>query len=159
MRGRMFLRITLSFKSTFHLKTGKGNWRRFKMLKAINHITVNMTDKEKSFQFYGEILGLKKLNDVDMGDHCLYYYELPGDCRLELIEYKFKSSLRSGAHTDRGVYRHFALETDDLDALKDTFVQHSVKILEGPKPSDKLGVTFMLVEDPNGVEVEFVEKF
>lgn len=128
------------------------------MLKAIDHITVNMTDKDKSFQFYGRILGLRKLNEVDMGDHRLYYYELPGGCRLELIEYKFESTVRSGAPTDRGVYRHFALETDDIDGLKHIFTRNGVKILQGPEPSDKLGVRFMLIEEPNKVEIEFVEK-
>lgn len=128
------------------------------MLKAIDHITVNMADKEKSFWFYGTILGLEKLNDIDMGDHFLYYYKLPGNCRLELIEYVADNRVRSGVHTDRGVYRHFALETDDIDRLKEIFVQNKVMILEGPKPSRKLGVRFMLVEDPNKVEIEFVEK-
>lgn len=128
------------------------------MLKAIDHITVNMTDKEKSFWFYGGLLGLTKLNDIDMGDHFLYYFELPGGCRLELIEYECENPVRPGSHTDRGVYRHFALETDDIDGLRSIFARHGVKILEGPEPSGRLGVKFMLVEEPNGVEIEFVEK-
>lgn len=129
------------------------------MLRAINHITINMTNKENSFIFYGDVLGLEKLNDVDMGDHCLYYYKLPGGCRLELIEYKYENETFDGTHTDQGIYRHFALETDDIDELRKAFDRHNINILEGPKPSEKLGVRFMLIEEPNGVEMEFVQRF
>ena len=56
------------------------------MLKP-DHITINVKDMKKSEVFYGEILGLRKLDIVDMGDHRLHYYELSEGLLLELIEY------------------------------------------------------------------------
>ena len=47
-------------------------------VKEINHVTINMKDKEKSLDFYGRVLGLEKLHEVDMGDHYIRYFALPG---------------------------------------------------------------------------------
>ncbi|SHJ41764.1 VOC family protein [Hespellia stercorisuis] len=127
------------------------------MIKAMNHITINMKDKEKTFWFYGELLGLKKLHEVDMGDHYIYYYQLPSDIRLELIEYLYDTPSEHPQYTSRGIYRHVAFEVEDVQELKSTLVSNGIKILEGPNPSEKLGVHFMLIEDPNGVEMEFVQ--
>lgn len=127
------------------------------MVKAIDHITINMAEKEKTFWFYGEVLGLEKLNDVDMGDHHLYYYQLPGSTRLELTEFNYDTSIAKYEYTNRGMYRHFALKVDDIHALYERLTANGIKVHEGPDPSDKLGVYYMLVQDPNGVEVEFVE--
>lgn len=127
------------------------------MLQAIHHITINVLNKEKTFWFYGEVLGLEKLNEADMGDHYIYYYQLPGETKLELIEYKYETPVNGYEYTDRGVYRHFALRVDNIQALYEKLIENKVKVLEGPNPSEILGVHFMLVEDPNGVEVEFVQ--
>lgn len=127
------------------------------MLQAIDHITINMKEKEKAFWFYGEVLGLEKLNDVDMGDHHLYYYQLPGSTRLELTEFNYETSAAEYEYTSRGMYRHFALKVDDIYALYERLIANGIKVHEGPNPSDKLGVYYMLVQDPNGVEVEFVQ--
>ena len=52
-----------------------------------DHLAINIQDLEKSLHFYGEILELPKLPDVDMGDHHLYYFDLGNGLRLELIKY------------------------------------------------------------------------
>ncbi len=52
-----------------------------------DHITINVKNMKKSEEFYGDILGLKRLDIVDMGDHRLHYFELAENLMLELIEY------------------------------------------------------------------------
>lgn len=54
----------------------------------LDHITINVTDLEASRKFYGDVLGLKPLPTVDMGDHELWYFDLGGGVMLELILYK-----------------------------------------------------------------------
>lgn len=126
-------------------------------IEAIHHITINMTEKEKSFWFYGEVLGLKKLEEADMGDHYIYYYQLPGGCKLELIEYRYETETIKAEPVSRGIYRHFALKTDNIEEIYRKLSENEITILEGPKPNETLGVKFMLIQEPNGVEMEFVE--
>lgn len=129
------------------------------MILEINHLSINLLDKEASFHFYGDLLGLRRLNTVDLGNHCLYYYQLPAGSRLELIEYYFDTDFRTVCETDRGVIRHFAFEVDNLRALRDTLAAEKIRITEGPLRNEKLGCDYMLVRDPNGCELEFTQKF
>ena len=83
------------------------------MITGLDHITVNMADREASFRFYEEVLRLEKLYDVDMGDHRLTYFNLNGCTRLELIEYYNDSPAHTEPSDDKGIYRHMALTTAD----------------------------------------------
>lgn len=123
-----------------------------------DHITINITDLKKSEEFYGNILGLKKLDPVDMGDHRLYYYELSDELLLELIEYdEDHGELHPDVKT-RGIFRHLALQCDDVDELYKKLLQNNIKILSPPEDVPKLGFRNILVEDPNGVELEFLTR-
>ncbi|MCR5789133.1 MAG: VOC family protein [Lachnospiraceae bacterium] len=126
------------------------------MLKP-DHITINVRDIEKSIDFYGRILGLKRLESVDMGDHTLYYFELSEGLSLELIEYEDDlGELKPDVKT-RGIYRHLALRCEDVDSLYRHLTENGVKCLTEPSDVPKLHFRNILVEDPNGVELEFIE--
>ena len=57
------------------------------MITELNHLTINVVNLGKSNLFYADVLGLLPAGTIDMGDHTLTYYALPGGCRLELICY------------------------------------------------------------------------
>jgi lactoylglutathione lyase len=124
---------------------------------SLNHITINCTDKEAAFRFYEEILDLKRIEDVDMGDHVLYYYGLSGNVRLELIEYKDPQKKWETGNTDLGIYRHMAVEVDDLEALHERCKKAGIKINLAPKFIPEIKKTVMLIADPNGVEIETIQ--
>ena len=124
---------------------------------SVDHITINMRSPEKSFSFYEEVLGLNRDDVVDMGDHVLYLYQLPG-LKLELIEYKEPQRQIHAGNTDIGVYRHFALLTDDIDALYRRCLSAGFGINMAPAFVDKLSQTVMLIKDPNGVEIEIIQR-
>jgi lactoylglutathione lyase len=123
---------------------------------AIDHITVNCNDVEASRRFYETVLGLKRLNDVDMGDHILHYYELPG-ARLELIEYKEEQKNWKTGNTDTGIYRHFAVCVDDLEEVKKRCVEGNYGINLEPSYIPQIDKTVTLIVDPNGVEIEIIQ--
>jgi lactoylglutathione lyase len=127
-------------------------------LEKIDHITINLDDLSRSLEFYQDLLGLRRLDTVDMGDHVLHYFQLPGDCRLELIEYRPPARFGPSAVTDRGTYRHLALQVDDLDELQRRCVRFGATVKMPPMVIAKLGFRNMLVQDPNGVEIEFLER-
>lgn len=124
---------------------------------GVNHITINCTDKNAAFKFYEKLLGLKKIEDVDLGDHILHYFGLPNGVRLELIEYKEKQKKWETGNTDTGIYRHVAFEVDDLNELYKNCKDAGVKINLEPKYIPEIKKTVMLIVDPNGVEIETIQ--
>ena len=124
----------------------------------LDHITINVRDMEASERFYGEVLGLPKMENVDMGDHEIHYFQLDGPVRLELITYMDDfGELKANVKT-RGIYRHFAMETKDVDALYEKIKGAGYTCLTEPSDVEKLHFRGFLAEDPNGVEVEFLQR-
>jgi len=125
---------------------------------GINHITINVKDLEASKKFYHDILGLEQVGFINMGDHTLTYFGLPGNVRLELINYENKEPLKEHKETDIGTYRHFCLETDNLNELYETCKKNNVFVRNNPGYVEKLQYNTMLIVDPNGVEIEIFMK-
>ncbi|HEY5585924.1 MAG TPA: VOC family protein [Ruminiclostridium sp.] len=123
---------------------------------GIDHITINCCKLEASFQFYKEVLNLKYLNKVDLGDHVLHYFQMP-NVKLELIEYKNPQRILQTNNTDTGIYRHFALCVDDLEEVKERCLMGEYKINLEPTYIPEIDKTVMLIVDPNGVEIEVIQ--
>ena len=111
---------------------------------GLDHITVNVKNLEQSEKFYGDLLGLEKTGFIDMGDHTLTYFRLPREVRLELI--------------DTGIYRHFCLVTDQLAELHALCVKQGIFVRKSPSYVEKLQARTMLITDPNGVEIEIIQR-
>lgn len=126
------------------------------MVQSIDHITINVKNLEASRAFYGELLGLAELSKVDMGDHVLTYYALPGGVKLELISYMSDTGDCTASLLERGRFRHLALRVDDLETLAARLGDFGGRVLQPPRWVEQLGFTGMLAEDPNGCELEFL---
>lgn len=127
-------------------------------INAINHITVNVKDLEISKAFYSRIMGLTENGFIDMGDHTLTYYDLPGGVRLELIDYEKKVPALDHNVTDTGIYRHFCLEVSGLEEFNAFCRREQVNVTKEYGWVEKLGCYNVLILDPNGVEIELIEK-
>lgn len=125
---------------------------------AINHITINVCDLEKSKAFCTDVLRLPYAGFVDMGDHTLTYYQLTPDTRLELIHYLTEQNTASVTETTLGIYRHFCVETDDLEGFAADCRAAGVPIRKEPGWVENLQCSTMLIVDPNGVEIEIIQK-
>lgn len=129
-----------------------------RMLKGMDHFTINIKSRDESFWFYGDILGLEKMETIDLDTQVIHYYQLPGTCRLELIEYLEPGKTVQAESQDLGIYRHMAFLVDDLDIVLNKIRTEKIPIVEGPAISKKLGTRYILIEDPNHVEIEFVQR-
>ena len=127
------------------------------MITELNHLTINVVNLGKSNLFYADVLGLLPAGTIDMGDHTLTYYALPGGCRLELICYANPSGTMHPPSDTCGLYRHFCLRTTSLEELYTRCVQYGVKVTKKPSYVEKLGCSTLLIVDPNGVEIELIE--
>ena len=124
------------------------------MITGIHHITINVKNLTQTHRFYGELLGLTRLEDIDMGDHTL-----PGGAKLELICYRAVTPVCTAGLLERGRFRHLALQFDTVDALNsvvDRLPLYGGRVLQPPKWVEALQFTGMLAEDPNGCELEFL---
>lgn len=128
------------------------------MILGMNHITINVKNTEGSKQFYSDVLGLKLLEVVDMGDLEISYYGVPGECRIELIDYATNEPIAHVEQKALGCYRHMAMTVDHLDSYYNECIKRGIPILMEPCTMEKLHCKGMLIEDPNGVEVELVER-
>ena len=122
-----------------------------------DHITINVTDMKKSEDFYGRILGLKQLESVDMGDHELHYFEAENGTKVELISYTNDFGELHPASKTKGLFRHLAFSCENVDELYKRLVENGVKCLTEPDDVPKLKFRNILVQDPNGVELEFIQ--
>ncbi len=125
---------------------------------AVNHITVNVKDLEASRAFYGGVLGLPEAGFIHMGDHTLTYFTLTPETRLELICYLTAEKEARPKETDLGIYRHFCVETDDIEGVAAACRAAGVPVTKEPGRVEALGCSTMLIKDPNGVEIEIIQK-
>jgi len=126
------------------------------IITAVDHITINLSAIQESFEFYNTVLELENIKNVDMGDHVLHLYQLPG-AQLELIEYKNNQKVVQADNTDIGVYRHFALCTDDIKEIERRCEEMGYGINLPPAYISQIEKTVMLIKDPNGVEIEIIQ--
>ena len=124
---------------------------------GINHITINVVDLQKSKEFYETVFDLEPAGFVDMGDHTLTYYALPGNVRLELIEYVSPMDDMNVSELQTGTYRHLCLETDDLEELAGRCRKLGNTLTKEPSFVQKLDFRNILLKDPNGVEIEVIQ--
>jgi catechol 2,3-dioxygenase-like lactoylglutathione lyase family enzyme len=109
------------------------------MVTGINHVTLAISDVERSFRFYVDVLGLKPLARWSRGA-----YLLAGDLWLCL---SLDEKTRSSPHPD---YTHMAFSVADFDACAKRLADHEAPIwrvnqTEGPS------VYFL---DPDGHKLE-----
>ncbi len=123
----------------------------------INHITINVINLVQSKNFYEKALGLKSAGHIDMDDHKLIYYDLGKPCRLELIVYDEPEKVAEHSATCTGIYRHMALEVEDIQSFYVRLKSYKADIVLKPTWVEKLNATCMLVRDPNGVEIELMQ--
>jgi lactoylglutathione lyase len=124
---------------------------------AVDHITINCCNIKETFNFYENVLGLSRIDTIDMGDHVLHLYQLPG-AKLELIEYKNEQKLVNAGNTDVGVYRHFAIRVDDIEEVRKRCEKAGIGINLEPTAIQQFnGQVVMLIVDPNGVEIEIMQ--
>ena len=123
----------------------------------MDHITINVVDIDKTIWFYGELLGLKRLPDIELPEEILHYFELPGSIKLELTEFKFKNNTLNCKSSDKGIFRHLAFSCIDVYSVEKELTEAGYPFHVPVNFNSKLGFHGGLTKDPNGVELEFLQ--
>ena len=127
-------------------------------IRRIDHVSINVTDAARSYAFYRGVLGFNQLETVDCGKFDITYFELPGEARLELFDYRGKNA--AGARRDESEegLRHIAFEVQDVAEHERMLRAAGVPITLPTTQLPNLGVRVLLFADPDGVTLEFCER-
>jgi catechol 2,3-dioxygenase-like lactoylglutathione lyase family enzyme len=109
----------------------------------IDHVSVIITDVERSRRFYRDLLGLEEINRPRTFDFVVLWFEL-GNHQLHLL-LKDQPDTRSP--------RHFALRVGDAAEARRYFREHGVRTEETtPIP----GADRFFIYDPDGNRIEIM---
>ncbi|MFD2741339.1 VOC family protein [Sulfitobacter aestuarii] len=126
------------------------------MAKAI-HSMIRVLDEERSVAFYREAFGLEIADRLDFDDFTLVYLSnAESGFELELTVNKGRSepyALGDG-------YGHFAVSVDDLEAEYARFTEagFAPRKIVAFAPGGTLVARFFFVTDPDGYEIEVLER-
>jgi len=134
-----------------------------------SHITVRVSDMERSLAFYRDGLGLRVIFDVKLEGAGLEAVTgapgakgrmvgllVPGAGRvsIELLGFDSPRSAPPPAGRFTG-YSNISLSVDDLDAAHEACAARGLRPLQ--KPVDVGGVRMFFLADPDGTAIELIE--
>ncbi len=117
------------------------------MIKQLAHLCIHSTDLDKTARFYFDALGLEKGYEfIKDGELFGYYIKLGNQTYIEVFK---------GDPGSIGNITHFAIETDDIDAVIARVKEHGYAIGEKALGGDHSWQVW--TTDPDGVRIEFHE--
>ena len=111
-------------------------------LKAVNHVTYNVKDKELAAKFWEEVLGVTRIPKQVDSDHIIWL-QLPSGAMVHLIETPDGPSTPS---------HHGAFEVDDIDAANKAVIAMGIETTDINTRNDGQRVFF--INDPEGNRIE-----
>jgi len=142
-----------------------------KVVKAIRHAGIVVTDMDRAVAFYRDLLGLKEVaNFVDEGEYIdtiiglknvkLWMIKLIAEdgSMIELLHYLShpRRSLSNRNLNDAGC-SHVAFTVEDLDKSYHRLLEAGVRFIDAPCVSPDGHAKVAFCQDPEGVFVELVE--
>jgi lactoylglutathione lyase len=123
----------------------------------IIHSMIRVLDLERSKIFYQQAFGLTPSHELDFDDFALVY--LKNDASTHEIELTLNKG-ESVAYTHGSGYGHIAFCVDDLDIEHDRFLKlgFSPTDIVTFAPNDQLLARFFFVTDPDGYEIEVLQR-
>lgn len=123
-------------------------------------VKLNVTDFEKSMQFYTDVLGFKKQAPIELPSVRMMYMTRGGtdfEFSLVLVDLKKKPEPR----VQGNAYNNFMMVVPDLDAMKKRITDagyqfRTAKLDPSPLRYGK-SLDLAFVKDPDGFEIELVQ--
>ncbi len=123
----------------------------------IIHSMIRVLDLDKSLDFYDKAFGLKPSHQLDFDDFALVYLRNEeSDTEIELTLNKGEST----PYTHGSGYGHVAMCVDDLDSEYARFKELGFEPTDivAFAPDDNLLARFFFVNDPDGYEIEVLQR-
>ena len=111
-------------------------------LKAVNHVTYNVRDKELAARFWEDVLCVKRIPKHVDSDHIIWL-QIPSGAMVHLIETPDGPSIPS---------HHGAFEVDDIEAANKAVIAMGIETTDINTRNDGQRVFF--INDPEGNRIE-----
>ena len=121
--------------------------------KTLNHVSVTVTDLEKTKAFYEGVLGFTEIPRPDFGFPGVWY-GLGGDLQLHIIVNEELTRPPVERETFEIRYAHFALWTEDADEAARTMTESGAHFHDFT--STPTGLRQLFIKDPDGNMIEFI---
>lgn len=120
------------------------------------HTMVRVKDLEQSVRFYTEVLGLREQRRTVLEKAQATLVFLVDDDGHHPIELTFNHDGREYVLGDQ--FGHFAFAVPDLDAAHAELGRHGVDFSRGPYHVREGGPRIAFIRDPDGIELELIER-
>ena len=120
---------------------------------GVHHITILVTDLERSRKFYGDLLGLREKEDMpDFGTPLIWYQV--GATQIHLLPKEYVPVTQFSHLSNLAWNRHVALGIEDFSEIRDRLEKAGVQYCENP--NERLGMKQLFFQDPDGNGLEFM---
>ena len=120
------------------------------------HTMVRVKDIEKSLAFYTDVLNMKLDNKKRLEDCWLYFLtDEENTCQIELT---YNDETPEGGYELGSGFGHFAFSVDSLDEFTDKINKLGYSYLYPPFDLNGKGSKIAFINDPDGYEIELIEK-
>ena len=123
------------------------------------HTMLRVKDLEKSINFYTEVLGMSLLrkHKFESGRFTLAFVGYGSEETDAVLELTFNWDETSGYELGRG-YGHIALGVPDIYSTCEQLRDAGAKIIREPGPMKHGSTIIAFIEDPDGYQVELIER-
>lgn len=120
------------------------------------HSMIRVKDIEASLKFYTELLNMKLDKKKRLEDCELYFLnDEDGCCQIELT---YNDETPSEGYTNGSAFGHFAFSVESLDEFTKKMDKLGYEYLYEPFDLNGKGTKIAFVTDPDGNEIELIEK-
>lgn len=120
------------------------------------HTMIRVKDIEKSLKFYTELFGLELAKEMRLEDATLYFLsDKEGYTQIELTHND--ETPEDGYEIGTG-FGHFAFEVESMDEFTKKLHDFGGEYLYEPFNLSKHNFKIAFVKDPDGYEIELIEK-
>jgi len=117
---------------------------------------IRVKDIKKSLEFYEKLIGLKLASEKRLDDCTLYFLsDKIGEVQIELT-YNNETP-ESGYKVGTG-FGHFAFQVDSMEEVTKKLKELGYEYLWEPFKLSAVASTIAFVKDPDGYEIEFIQK-
>src|SRR5690242_8692257 len=121
------------------------------------HTMINVTDLQRSLDFYVTLLGMKELRRAHIADEgrTVVFVGFGPEASTAVIELTYRMSVRAIDHGS--AFGHIAIAFDDVRVATEKFRQSGATVTREPfvTPSGSAVVAFLA--DPDGYAIELVQ--
>lgn len=120
------------------------------------HSMIRVKDIDKSLKFYTEILNMK-LSEKRRLDDCELYFldDESGCCQLELT---YNDETPKDGYINGNAFGHFAFSVESFEEFTKKLNKFGLEYLYEPFDLTGKGSMIAFINDPDGNEIELIEK-